>query len=67
MNFVVHPWVNAADYWSVYFDLNENMKLRFDKEGINIPYPQRDVHLHPKVSGLEITPGTVRMPSRTFY
>ena len=48
VNIVVRPWVNAADYWGVYFDLNENMKLRFDKEGISIPYPQRDVHLHQK-------------------
>ena len=48
VNFVVRPWVNAADYFSVLLDLNENMKLRFDKEGISIPYPQRDVHLHQK-------------------
>ena len=40
--------MNAADYFSVLLDLNENMKLRFDKEGISIPYPQRDVHLHQK-------------------
>ena len=48
VNFVVRPWVNAADYFGVLMDLNENMKLRFDKEGITIPYPQRDVHLHQK-------------------
>ena len=45
VNFAVRPWVNAADYWGVYFDLHENMKLRFDKEGISIPFPQRDVHI----------------------
>ena len=46
VNFAVRPWVNAADYWGVYFDLNAEIKTRFDKEGIGIPYPQRDVHLY---------------------
>jgi len=46
VNFVVRPWVNSADYWGVYFDLTEAVKLRFDKEGISIPYPQQDVHMH---------------------
>lgn len=46
VNFVVRPWVKSADYWAVYFDLTENVKLRFDKEGISIPYPQQDVHMH---------------------
>jgi len=46
VNFVVRPWVNTADYWGVYFDLTEAVKLRFDKEGISIPYPQQDVHMH---------------------
>ena len=45
VNFVVRPWVDAADYWNVYFGLTEAIKKRFDKEGISIPYPQRDVHL----------------------
>ena len=45
VNFAVRPWVNASDYWAVYFDLNETIKLRFDQEGISIPFPQRDVHL----------------------
>ena len=39
-------WVNAADYWGVYFDLTEKVKLRFDAEGISIPFPQTDVHVH---------------------
>jgi small conductance mechanosensitive channel len=47
VNFNVRPWVNSADYWSVYFDLNEKIKLTFDEQGISIPYPQMDVH-HPK-------------------
>ncbi len=46
VKFVVRPWVKSADYWAVYFDLTENVKLRFDNEGISIPYPQRDVHMH---------------------
>jgi len=46
VNFVVRPWVNSADYWGVYFDLTEQIKKRFDAEGISIPYPQRDVHVY---------------------
>ncbi len=46
VNFVVRPWVNSADFWSVKFDFTEAVKLRFDQEGISIPYPQQDVHLH---------------------
>jgi len=46
VNFIVRPWVNSADYWGVYRDLTETVKLRFDSEGISIPYPQQDVHMH---------------------
>lgn len=46
VNFVVRPWVVAADYWGVYFDLTEKIKKRFDAEGISIPFPQRDVHIY---------------------
>lgn len=46
VNFAVRPWVDAADYWGVYFDLHAEVKTRFDKENIGIPYPQRDVYLH---------------------
>ncbi len=46
VNFAVRPWVNSSDYWGVHFDLLESIKLRFDDEGISIPYPQQDVHLH---------------------
>ena len=46
VNFVVRVWVNAPDYWAVFFDMNEKVKLTFDKEGISIPFPQRDVHLY---------------------
>ena len=46
LNFVVRPWVKTADYWGVYFDVNETVKKRFDAEGITIPFPQRDVHIY---------------------
>lgn len=46
VNFVVRPWVNSADYWAVLWDLNERVKLGFDERGFNIPFPQREVHLH---------------------
>jgi len=45
VNFAVRPWVNAADYWDVYFDTHEAVKLKFDEAGLSIPYPQTDVHL----------------------
>lgn len=46
VNFIVRPWVNSGDYWPTNFDLHEKIKLRFDEEGIGIPYPQMDVHVH---------------------
>ena len=46
VNGVVRPWVNSSDYWGVYMAVHEAMKKAFDAEGINIPYPQRDVHVY---------------------
>ena len=46
VNFAVRGWVEAADYWGVYFDLNERVYKEFEKHGLNIPYPQMDVHVH---------------------
>jgi small conductance mechanosensitive channel len=46
VNFNVRPWVNSGDYWPVRADLLEKVKLAFDANGISIPYPQRDVHIH---------------------
>jgi len=46
VNFTVRLWVNTPDYWSVYFDTHETVKLAFDAEGISIPFPQQDVHMH---------------------
>lgn len=45
VNLVVRPWVKTSDYWGFFFDFNKAIKERYDKEGINIPYPQMDVHL----------------------
>jgi small conductance mechanosensitive channel len=45
VNLVVRVWVKSSDYWAVTFAMNETIKLRFDQEGISIPYPQQDVHM----------------------
>ncbi|MGJ8651849.1 MAG: mechanosensitive ion channel family protein [Opitutaceae bacterium] len=45
VDFIVRPWVNAADYWGLKFDFTKAVKEAFDKEGISIPYPQQDLHL----------------------
>lgn len=45
VNFLVRPWVNAADYWAVLWETTETVKLRFDEAGITIPFPQREVHV----------------------
>lgn len=46
VDFIVRPWVKTDDYWDVYWDVTKEVKLRFDREGISIPFPQQDVHLH---------------------
>ncbi len=46
VNFVVRPWVKRDDYWDVYWDITREVKMRFDNEGVSIPFPQRDVHLY---------------------
>jgi small conductance mechanosensitive channel len=46
VNFVVRPWVKAADYWGLVFDTTEKVKKRFDEESVSIPFPQRDVHIY---------------------
>jgi len=45
VNFVVRPWVKSTDYWAVYFDVTEKVKVALDKNGITIPFPQRDIHV----------------------
>ena len=46
VNFAVRPWVKSEDYWNVRCDLTETIKKQFDKNGISIPFPQRDVHVY---------------------
>jgi len=45
VNFVVRPWCKKEDYWAVKFDLTEKIKLVFDENDIEIPFPQRTVHM----------------------
>ena len=46
VNFVMRLWTRTEDYWDVYFAVTEAVKMRFDEEGISIPYPQQDVHMY---------------------
>jgi small conductance mechanosensitive channel len=46
VNFAVRPWVKTEDYWDVFFAVQEKIKKRFDAEGITIPFPQQDIHIH---------------------
>lgn len=46
VNFVCRPWAKTGDYWAVYWDLTQQVKARFDRDGISIPFPQLDVHLY---------------------
>ena len=45
IDLVCRVWVDNSEYWNLKFDLLEQVKVAFDREGINIPYPQMDVHL----------------------
>jgi small conductance mechanosensitive channel len=45
VNIVVRVWAKGSDYWGIFFDMNENVYKSFAKEGLNIPFPQMDVHL----------------------
>lgn len=46
VNIVVRPWCDTSDYWSVRWDLTRELKEQLEADGFDIPYPQRDVHLH---------------------
>ncbi|MGW8317315.1 MAG: mechanosensitive ion channel family protein [Bacteroidales bacterium] len=46
VNLKLRVWVKSEDYWNLYFDIVEGGKKRFDKAGISIPFPQRDVHVY---------------------
>ena len=46
VNLVCRAWVKGTDYWDVFFELNEKVYKTFEKQGLNIPFPQMDIHLH---------------------
>jgi len=48
VNFKVRAWVKAADFWPMFFAMNERVYKEFGSHGLNIPFPQMDVHLHNK-------------------
>ncbi len=50
INFTVRAWVNSADYWSVHFYMLENVYRKFGEAGLNIPFPQMDVHLDKEIA-----------------
>lgn len=68
VNFIVRPWVKTEDYWDVHWDVTREVKMRFDLEGVGIPFPQRDVHVYyengPKsIEGGEESRGTGQVSS----
>ena len=46
VDFIVRPWAKPEDYWDVYWDVTREVKMRFDRENISIPFPQRDIHVY---------------------
>jgi small conductance mechanosensitive channel len=50
VDFAVRPWVKAADYWDVYFDLMERLKLALENNGMTIPFQQFDVNIKGKTA-----------------
>ncbi len=55
VDFVCRPWCRTDDYWDVHWSVTESVKQRFDAEGVSIPFPQQDVHVH--ASGIPSQPG----------
>lgn len=45
IDLTIRPWCKTEDYWDVFFEVNHSIKVEFDKKGVSIPFPQRDVHL----------------------
>ena len=45
VNIVVRVWAKGADYWGIFFDMNEKVYKTFSEQGLNIPFPQMDIHL----------------------
>lgn len=46
VNIIVRAWTSSEDFWPLYFDVNERVYKRLNEEGIGIPFPQMDVHVH---------------------
>ncbi|WP_370979548.1 mechanosensitive ion channel family protein [Agaribacterium sp. ZY112] len=61
VNFVVRPWVKTEDYWEVHWAVTRAVKMRFDEQGITIPFPQMDVHHH----GVNALPVAAKPPVNT--
>jgi small conductance mechanosensitive channel len=51
VNFTVRVWCNSGDYWVIYFDMHEKVKMTFDQENVSIPFPQRDIHVYNHATG----------------
>ena len=63
VNFVCRPWVNGADYWTVYWDLTRRVKEAFDAEGISIPFPQSDLHIRQSDAPAATSAGLLPRPA----
>jgi len=55
VKFIVRPWTLTSDYWTVYWEITRRIKIRFDEEGITIPFPQKDIHIVSSVGQGEST------------
>jgi small conductance mechanosensitive channel len=53
VNIAVRPWVKSEDYWPVYYDLTEKIKIAMDANGITMPFQQYDLHLHNEPTSLK--------------
>ena len=51
VNFICRPWIKPENYWEVYWNVTQEVKRRFDLEGISIPFPQRDIHIYQEDKG----------------
>lgn len=63
VNFVFRPWCRTEDYWDVYWGLTRAVKLRFDELGIEIPFPQRQLHLPDTLPPFGSVPALARIPA----
>lgn len=50
VDFAVRPWVKPADYWDVYFDITEKLKVAIESNGLTIPFTQYDVNIKGKIA-----------------